>query len=384
MPEIAKINHRIWFGSNLPEHYQGNLIALKELNPDYELCLHSDPESMTDEEWVALTAFCEKNTITLRSVREEQIPAKEHILKELDDSRNSELSIAKKRLAYVRASDITRMAVIYHYGGIYTDTDLLPKAGFGTLEASEGFLQTYYNLTSPPYVETEKGVFVKRVEYDFMAAVAGNRFYEVALGIIDIHYKALEPASNLWRFADDNAIGSKGVYDLTGWATVHAYNHLLQNGGIADLKATYLDTSEFYKSQYDRSWQSASSANNLNSLFFAQKTRQLAEDQLKADATRLKEKRFIAFPYDEYTLDSRQAQQSTSEVIVVPMSTLAMVLLKPLLDDEMASVTMLGNLALISSLIDGLAESQTQARSLGQNDNKEDGKATPPPPSPSI
>ena len=205
MPTIPKKLHRIWFGSHLPEKYQENLTQLKRLNPDYELILHSDPETMSKDEYQALTAYCKDKGITLLNVREEKIENLDLIIKELDGSK-SRIFDYEKRLNYTRASDLARITIIYHYGGIYTDTEIFPVRGFGVLEAPAGFLQTYYLKTEKPYIITPKGPYVHCVEYDFMAGVKGAVFFAIASEVSKHDYRALSDSERpeLWLYSPDS------------------------------------------------------------------------------------------------------------------------------------------------------------------------------------
>ena len=295
--KINNILHRVWFGSALPEKYRDNLLLLKQKNPAYRVWLHSDPDTMAKKEWKSLQQFCSKNDIFLFNIRKEKLVNGDLIQQELENSKKR-TTVFEKRLCYVRASDIARLAIIYQYGGIYTDTDLRPINGFGNLFAAEGFLQTYYGKGEEG--KTSK-TLVYDLAYDFMAGIPGAEFYRIALAVIRANYNVLKisPAPERWLYVPDIHLMEDAIVALTGGATHHAYNYLLQQNKIKSTAATYLDTSLMYKPNADRAWQPPTHA--ATSIFsVVAESVQRDFDTFKAKA---KETRFAQFPFQSFTKD---------------------------------------------------------------------------------
>lgn len=302
MPQINKILHRIWYGSSLPARYKGFLLRLKTLNPDYSIWLHSDPGSMSKADYEVLQAFCQENKIELRNIREEVLEDSDLIQLELNKSLKRGTDY-EKRLCYVRAADVTRLALLYQYGGIYTDTDIIPDQGFGRLEAPEGFLQTYYSGEgNKPYWKTKSGqAYVERVEYDFMASVPGTEFYKVALAIIRCNYQSLQESHDpeSWLYSSNFFLVVKGTMSLTGLATLDAYNYLLQRKKIRRIEDTYCSVKPFYLDNKDGTWHPPRRERNFFDVSSAP-----IEKKLTAFQQLAKQKRQALFPFQELERES--------------------------------------------------------------------------------
>lgn len=127
----------IWIGDDIPETearpYQSNAIKHKQLNPDLEVqILVSEPMLRKSGRWDDLLKKFSEHGVILRDIH----TTCSHLIN---------FSVIEKlmqaKLDYVWASDFLRMALMFHEGGWYFDTDLVPEASLGKVNATYGFLQ---------------------------------------------------------------------------------------------------------------------------------------------------------------------------------------------------------------------------------------------------
>ena len=272
MFEIPKRLHRIWFGSDLPLDYRKNLVILKEKNPEYIVFLHSDSKTMEQEAWDSLTTFCLEHTITLSDIRNIRINNKDLIERELDDSL-SRGSTYEKIQNYVRASDLARIAILVEWGEIYTDTEISPHTGFGTLYAQYGFLEAFYpglwNSSYESIMSQSTGQMcpvVIHIQYDFMAGIPQNELHKVAEKINRLDYEALTKTDchKIFLYSLDRKIISDTNMSLTGSATKHAYNYLISQGLITNFEAVLLKTERYFNMTRAHSWCPKENTNALS------------------------------------------------------------------------------------------------------------------------
>lgn len=271
MLTIPKINHRIWFGSMLPERYQANLKKLASDNPAYITKLWTDYACLTAEEITRLEAFCRESGIILCNIREFQHLANFTLIDfELIAAMKSDPDF--KTVHYVRASDLARVSILIAEGGIYTDTDTLSLNALpgGTsfeepgIEAAEGLLIKQLHDLEGNSDQADiihfyyiKRTYVVNLLYDFIASQPNHPILLKAAQVSERDYETYQRSSHhAWEKIKDFHIQQWGTIRLTGTAIKQALNHTLQTEAWPKNRATALlfDDRNYLHSTYDKSW----------------------------------------------------------------------------------------------------------------------------------
>jgi Glycosyltransferase sugar-binding region containing DXD motif len=261
---IPKIAHRIWFGEPFPMNYQENLKALAKLNPDYKVKLWSDPATMSEESYNQLLKLCNEENIQLYNVREHtELINYALIIEELDTSRNDEVH---KRLHYVRASDIARIAILYNEGGIYTDTDSKMLMQFPEFSDEQSILlkilgspshnlYNFFDIASSS--KNNYRYFFSYILYDFIASAPQTLLLKTTAEITEKDYETYKASNNRqWENSTHAEILRDGTIKLTGTALKWALNYLYQSGQICFDSPLHLffNADEIIEAGYDKSW----------------------------------------------------------------------------------------------------------------------------------
>lgn len=262
--KIPKIAHRIWFGDPFPDKYKAYLCTLSQLNPDYQIKLWSDPETVSVESYIQLKTFCTTNNIVLCNIREHMTLTNfDLITQELNASNKTE---THKKLHYVRASDIARIAILLAEGGIYMDTDSEPLYAFPEFNAVYGVLLkwfgdrgknigiNYFNVQEQHY---NFDYYFSNIFYDFIASVPHHKLLTTAAKITCQDYKTYQTsASKAWESCDDPQLLLYGTIKLTGTALKWALNHLYQTEqfSIDNAGALFFICDNIMKAYYDKSY----------------------------------------------------------------------------------------------------------------------------------
>lgn len=259
---IPKIAHRIWFGDPFPEKYRGYIKSLSEVNPDYIIKLWSDPITMSDEGYANLNIFCMEHRIELCNIREHtDLDNYPIIIAELDASFNDR---SRRKLHYVRASDVARVAIKIKEGGVYTDTDSRTLAPFPHFSARHGFLLKNQQIDDESLCFFNVGKTAKRYQYyfpdvlyDFMACVPNHPLFKLAAQITTLDYRTYRASAfRAWEKSSNTETLAYGTVRLTGTAIKRALNYSCQSGEFVfnDPMEFFLETDPFMQGDYDKSW----------------------------------------------------------------------------------------------------------------------------------
>lgn len=278
---IPKIIHLIWFGESYPEKYKQYLLTLIKLNPECTIKFWYDGELASQEmldELIELTKSEEKFLICqIRNYPD--LPNFDLIIRELNKSRESG---KHRRIHYVRASDMTRISVLYIQGGIYLDADTQAWAPFEenmffantgmrlkaekfllNLPAEIPFEYKFTNLLNSSMLEKESNIkekfkyFFTHVLYDFIACVAGHPVLEKTIEITRTDFETSDSSSQKhWEDSSNFEILRDGNIKLTGTALKWALNYLYQRKKFVFEKPEdlFFETQHCMTSHYDKSW----------------------------------------------------------------------------------------------------------------------------------
>lgn len=132
--------HFIWIGSNIPEKYVDNILKCKELNPDYKIYVWLDKQA---SEKLLNNVTCEDLT-KFKSMHEEIL--------------NTISSNAGK-------ADILRYEIVYQYGGIYSDVDVIFVKPFDDNfnKSFVSHINGYYNICNGCFGFNKGSKFLKFV-----------------------------------------------------------------------------------------------------------------------------------------------------------------------------------------------------------------------------
>jgi hypothetical protein len=191
----------IWIGDDIPETvsrpYQSNIIKHKRLNPDSSVqILVSKPMLVKSGRWDTLVAKFLQQGVELRDIH----ATCAHMIN---------FCVVEKLMSdkkdYVWASDILRLALIFHEGGWYFDTDLVPHTQLGKVKALYGFLQIHSHDE------------IKKSGFCLQAAMKGHFIYLYASVISRLFYECAvrdKPDFLNTRFA---SIRQKTITHLSGF-----------------------------------------------------------------------------------------------------------------------------------------------------------------------
>lgn len=132
--------HFIWIGSSIPEKYVDNILKCKELNPDYKIYVWLDKQA---PEKLLNNVTCQDLT-KFKSMHEEIL--------------NTISSNAGK-------ADILRYEIVYRYGGIYSDVDVIFVKPFDDNfnKSFVSHINGYYNICNGCFGFNKSSKFLKFV-----------------------------------------------------------------------------------------------------------------------------------------------------------------------------------------------------------------------------
>lgn len=252
---IPKIQHRIWFGSDLPEKYQEHLKKLAAKNPGNIIKLWTDSSILSSIEKNHLRDFCKKNNIQLMNIRAFPYLINYELIEyELDKAQTKSKN---KRVHYAQASDLARISILIEQGGVYTDTDtesldtlpiLTPKFGLYVKECQGIDKTDQQDLPADD---------VSDIFYDFIAAHPQNSILKQAAEISALDYKTYhQSAHRRWEHSNNPCILQSGTIRLTGSALRFALEYAVSNRKIKPALRSdlFFADSQYFLSSYDRSW----------------------------------------------------------------------------------------------------------------------------------
>lgn len=256
---IPKIAHRIWFGEPFIDKYKLYLQELASLNPDFVIKVWSDPEVVSQESYDELLSFCKIHHMELCPIRQHrELVNYESIIEELEASKNT---ITHKKLHYVRASDIARIAVLFSEGGIYSDTDSKMLQPFPQALLDKKIAIKSIGPESKSNVIWVEGqqyqCFVQQMMYDFIAAEPNHPLLQLTTEINRLDYKTYHLSNNTqWQDSSDYHVLCWGTIRLTGTALKYAINFMHQSMQLnaTDMNALFVDVDDFMQADYDKSW----------------------------------------------------------------------------------------------------------------------------------
>lgn len=245
--EIPKQLWLIWYGSvlrNTSIHpYVNRLKEWMELNPDYKVFLVSDSDSMEPEEFLKMQTLCDDESINLKNLQDDEF------------SNLDLLTFIKNEIKHKMwglASDITRMALLYKFGGIYVDCDI-PPICLKTIHAPLGvsFANYYFELQAS---------WLNSI--DFMISSPGHFLFKILLTYVAtvINVVDSKEENKIWRESSSKAMVNKATMLLTGCSLSivnkkamqlvdlrHAMNFPTMSGKTGKVDSTWLDnTTDFH------------------------------------------------------------------------------------------------------------------------------------------
>jgi len=219
---IISVLHRIWFGSSLPENYQEFVLNFK------------------------------KHNITLENIREHKnICNYDLIIEELDAVKSDPKNF---RVHCVRASDLSRVAILIDQGGLYTDTDTDTYSTLPEIDLPLGFLITKASRGKPVL---NKRLNVAAIGYDFIAALPQNNILILAAEISRLDYTVYhENRDTRWQMSKQPHIHLASTTRLTGSSIFCALNYLLANNQLPEDKidSLFYSPETYMPSYYHKSW----------------------------------------------------------------------------------------------------------------------------------
>lgn len=249
---IISVLHRIWFGSSLPENYQEFVLNFKKHNPHFKIILWTDFDTITSEEYGNFRAFCNKHNITLENIREHKnICNYDLIIEELDAVKSDPKNF---RVHCVRASDLSRVAILIDQGGLYTDTDTDTYATLPEIDLPLGFLITKASRGKPVL---NKRLNFAAIGYDFIAALPQNNILILAAEISRLDYTVYhENKDTRWQMSKQPHIHLASTTRLTGSSIFCALNYLLANNQLPEDKidSLFYSPETYMPSYYHKSW----------------------------------------------------------------------------------------------------------------------------------
>lgn len=164
---IPKELHFIWLGSRVPDKYKNNLLTWLQQNPDYNVNLYIDsaalPIATCTEDLLDMKNFCKANRIALHDVA--KIPEFQEFVQL--PWYNDWLIGEDKVFAY--AADTLRLEIIYRFGGVYSDIDMICEAPLGDLSNTYGFVGWKYNTAAKQEFIDDNCFFAARVAHPILA-----------------------------------------------------------------------------------------------------------------------------------------------------------------------------------------------------------------------
>jgi hypothetical protein len=253
---IPLLLHRIWFGSFLPEAYQGHIVQLVQHNPRCVVVLWADHTTLSIDEQKQFENFCQLNGIVLRNIREHTTLLNFSLIQEELDAMLSDPK--NRRIHCVRASDLARVAILLKEGGAYTDTDTESRGGLPELHAPLGLLVKPNRLneymakhSNNDYPEYDQ------VFNDFLAASPNNPILKFAAEITALDYQTYHNSVHkAWESSTNRKIHLLSTIRLTGSSLRWAINYKIAHGEILpDARANlFFDDADFLDALYDKSW----------------------------------------------------------------------------------------------------------------------------------
>lgn len=255
---VPKVLFSIWFGEEISQEYKSNMLTAIDQNPDYEYHLYSDKTTMTEPEWGLMFEFCKKNNIHLIDISEciDGLINKNIILFELNTAKTKQTKAAKK-IHYARASDSLRLGLLHKNGGVYFETDLVGKKGFGDINPSQHTLLAKNNgiqesLPNIPF----RNRYYTLVQYYFIASLPGSYLIFIAINATNAMYQHLHESRNpFWMTDLSRGLAESYTTATSGFGLVIALNHILQNTPQLQEDEFFLpNIDDYFEPHYGQSW----------------------------------------------------------------------------------------------------------------------------------
>lgn len=249
---VMYLHHRIWFGSFLPERYQQYLLNFKKHNPHFKIKLWTDYETISAEDYKNFEIFCSENNIALKNIRENKALINYDLITEELDS--SKIDTKFSKIHYVRAADLSRVAILIAEGGLYTDTDTDTIDELCDIDMPLGFLINKAKRGKP--VNNNRLTYTS-VGYDFMASFPNNEIMLLAAKISQLDYSSYHLNKDVrWRGSKQHQVHWFSTVTLSGSSVLYALDFLIANNQVpADkIDSLFVDISPFCISFFDKSW----------------------------------------------------------------------------------------------------------------------------------
>eukprot|EP00397_Hematodinium_sp_SG-2012_P053219 GEMP01063398.1.p1 GENE.GEMP01063398.1~~GEMP01063398.1.p1 ORF type:complete len:387 (+),score=74.37 GEMP01063398.1:111-1271(+) len=155
--EVPRIIHFIWIGSTLPAKYAVTVAAAMEKNPNFAVMLWLEfPLKEAETEFLAGKAAGR--------------PAGPVVAKLLDEEVFRAAAVLAEETNPGTKTDVYRLELLYKYGGIYMDTDMLVQHGY----------DAYGSFFRWPFVIYEPNVYMN-ISNDLFGVPAQAPFVDMAL-----------------------------------------------------------------------------------------------------------------------------------------------------------------------------------------------------------
>lgn len=255
---VPKLLFSIWFGEEISEEYKSNIITTIGQNPDYVYHLYSDKTTMMESEWGSMLEFCKKNNIHLIDISDciDDLMNRNVIMFELNTAKSKQTK-ATKKIHYARASDNLRLGLLYKNGGVYFESDLVAKKGFGDINPTQQTLLAKNNriqesLPNIPF----RNRYYTLVQYYFIASLPGSHLILTAINATNAMYHHLHESRNPFWMADlSRGLAESYTTATSGFGLVIALNHILQNTPQLQEDAFFLtNIDDYFEPHYGQSW----------------------------------------------------------------------------------------------------------------------------------
>ena len=175
--DIPKKIHYVWLGSAVRADHQANIASWKKHNPDYEQHLWIDSATfafeISSDDLQSIKSYCASADVILHDVAE---------LPEFKDCVRKSFYhdwVNGDHKNYAFASDYLRIWILYLFGGLYSDLDIVCKKSIGLMQSESGFI----GMTDTAHGELITDIW-------FMAATKFNKTVKKCITEMELHYQA--------------------------------------------------------------------------------------------------------------------------------------------------------------------------------------------------
>lgn len=246
----SRIQHRIWFGSMLPDQYQEFICNFMRHNPFHRLILWIDSTILSGSEKNEIKSFCDFHNIVLEDIRTHtDLLNSDLVIRELNESTID----PNKCVHYARASDLARIGILYKFGGAYCDTDTDTKKEI--LDYSLPLGVAVCSTSLGQHVK-DNTINFSQLGYDYLLGTPGNGVLKLAAQISYSDYETYSKSNHqLWYQSKQSEVHLLVTCNLTGHALHHAIQCYLPT---TDLNQSELLSLFVYEhsmcSYYQKSW----------------------------------------------------------------------------------------------------------------------------------